>query len=257
MSTDYGYSVEPILQLPLREKEFIPIEPYTEDLMRVALTKRPDVRTALTNLEVAAIKERFAKNAVLPNMELKTGVFNDSQVWDHSYKTFKAFEDYNDITFTLGLSLDLPVPNTEDRSASVQAQIERRRRLQELQQLKETVQKEVRESIRRVNSAQKRVVITKRALADAEEQFAQEILKFRDGKTDNFNVFSTLDDFTVARLSELNSLVDYYQAVIAQDSVLGVTDERLKIRVYYALSTHPRFSDAYGRREQKELKMRK
>jgi TRAP transporter TAXI family solute receptor len=257
LHAEYGYSVEPILQLPIREREFIPIEPYAEDLMRVALTKRPDVRTALTTIEVAAIEERVARNAVLPNVDLKAGVFNDSQVWDHSYQTFNAFEDYNDITFTLGLSLDLPVPNTEDRSAFVQSQIERRRRVQELQQLKETVQKEVRESMRRVNSAQERVVITKKALTDAEVQFAQEILKFRDGKTDNFNVFSTLGDFTVARLSELNSLVDYYQAVISQDRVLGVTDDRLKIHVYDTLSTHTRFSDAYNRSEQKELKMRK
>jgi TRAP transporter TAXI family solute receptor len=257
LHAEYSYSVEPILQLPLREREFIPIEPYAKDLMRVALTKRPDVRNVLTNLEVAAIQERVAKNAVLPNVDLKAGVFNDSQVWDHSYQSFKAFEDYNDITFTLGLSLDLPVPNTEDRSAFVQSQIERRRRLQELLQLKETVQKEVRESIRRVSSAQERVEVTKKALADAEEQLAEEILKFRDGKTDNFNVFSSLSDFTDARLSELNSLVDYYQAVISQDRVLGVTDERLKIRVYDALSTHPRFSDAFGRSEQKELKRRK
>jgi len=257
LHAEYSYSVEPILQLPLREREFIPIEPYAKDLMRVALTKRPDVRNVLTNLEVAAIQERVAKNAVLPNVDLKAGVFNDSQVWDHSYQSFKAFEDYNDITFTLGLSLDLPVPNTEDRSAFVQSQIERRRRLQELLQLKETVQKEVRESIRRVSSAQERVEVTKNALADAEEQLAEEILKFRDGKTDNFNVFSSLSDFTDARLSELNSLVDYYQAVISQDRVLGVTDERLKIRVYDALSTHPRFSDAFGRREQKELETRK
>jgi len=55
----------------------------------------------------------------------------------------------------------------------------------------------------------------------------------------------------------LNSLVDYYQAVITLDRVLGVTDDRLKIRVYDALNTHPRFSDAFGRSEQKELKLRK
>jgi len=252
----YGYSIEPILQLPLGEREFIPIEPYPEDLMKVALTKRPDVRNSLANIEIASIEERVAKNTVLPGLDLKANVFNDSNVWDHSYQAFQAFEDYNDITFTLGLSLDIPIPNTKDRSAFIQAQINRHRRLQELQQLKETVQKEVRESIRQVRSAEERVVITKKSLVDAEEQLAQEILKFRDGKTDNFNVFTTLRDFTDARLSELNSLVDYYQAVIAQDRVLGVTDERLNIRVHDALSTHPRFSDAFNRSEQKELEMR-
>jgi hypothetical protein len=73
---------------------------------------------------------------------------------------------------------------------------------------------------------------------------------------DNFDVFRTLSDFTDARLSELNSLVDYYQAVIVQDQVLGVTDEKLNIRVYDALGTHPRFNDVFSRSEQKELEMR-
>jgi len=257
LHAQYGYYIEPVLQLPLGEREFKPIEPYAEDLMRVALTKRPDVRNTLANIEIASIQERVAKNAVLPNADLKARVFNDSQVWDHSYQAFKAFEDYNDITFTLGLSLDLPVPNTEDRSSFIQAQITRGRRLQELAQLKEKVQKEVRESIRGVESSKQRVVVSKRALTDAEEQLAREIIKFREGETDNFNVFSSLKDFNEARLAELNALVDYYQALIVQDRVLGVTDERLKIRVYDALSTHPRFSDAFGRREQKELETRK
>jgi len=66
-------------------------------------------------------------------------------------------------------------------------------------------------------------------------------------------VFGTLSDFTDARLSELNVLVDYYQAVIAQEQVLGVTDERLNIRVYDTLSTHPRFNDAFSQSKQKEL----
>ena len=70
-------------------------------------------------------------------------------------------------------------------------------------------------------------------------------------------MFIALGDFTNAQLSELNALVDYYQAVIDQDRVLGVTDERLKIRIYDSLSTHPRFNDAFGQKQQKALKMRK
>jgi len=252
----YGYYIEPVLQLPLGDREFKPIEPYAEDLMRVALTKRPDVRNLLANIEIASIQERVAKNALLPALDLKAEIFNDSNVWEKSYQSFKAFEDYNDITFTLGFSLDLPIPNTEDRSSFIQAQITREKSLQELAQLKEKVQKEVRESIRGVESSQQRVVVTKRALVDAEEQLAGEIIKFREGKTDNFNVFSSLKDFNEARLAELNALVDYYQAVIEQDRVIGVTDERLNIRVYDALSIHPRFRDAFDRNERKELELR-
>jgi outer membrane protein TolC len=136
--------------------------------MKVSLTKRPDVRNALASLEIACIQERVAKNAVLPGLDLKARVFNDSNVWERSYRTFQAFEEYNDITFSLGLSLDIPVPNTEDRSSLIQAQITRRKRLLELMQLKEKVQKEVRESVRRVRSAKERVVVTKKSLKDAE-----------------------------------------------------------------------------------------
>ena len=39
--------------------------------------------------------------------------------------------------------------------------------------------------------------------------------------------------------------------MIAQDQVLGVTDERLNIRVYDALRIHPRFNDVFGRSKQK------
>jgi hypothetical protein len=253
----YGYHIEPVLQLPLREKEFRPVEPFAEDVMKVALTKRPDVRNALASIEIAWIHERVAKNAVLPGLDLRARVFNDSNKWDRSYQTFEAFEDYNDITFSLGLSLDIPVPNTEDRSSFIQAQIRRRNRVLELTQLKEKVQKEVRESVRRIRSAQELVVVTKKSLRDTEKQLAQEILKFRDGKTDNFNVFTTLTDFEDARLSELIALVEYYLAVIAQNKVLGVTDERLNIHVYDALRTQPGFNDAFNRNDQKVLEMRK
>jgi len=225
--------------------------------MKVALTKRPDVRNALANIEIAWIQERVAKNAVLPGLDLRARVFNDSNEWDRSYQTFEAFEDYNDITFSLGLSLDIPVPNTEDQSSFIQAQIRKRNRLLELAQLKEKVQKEVRESVRRVRSSQERVAVTKKSLRDTEKQLAQEILKFRDGKTDNINVFITLSDFEGARLSELITLVDYYLAVIAQNKILGITDERLNIHVYDALRTQPQFNDAFNRNDQKELEMRK
>ena len=252
----YGYYIDPVLKLPIGEREFRPVEPFTEDVIRIALTKRSDVRNALANLEIASIEERVAKNAVLPGLDLKARVFNDSNVWERSYQTFKAFEDYNDITFSLGLSLDIPVPNTEDRSAFVQAQINRHKRLKELEQLKEKVQKEVRESVRRVRSDQERVVVAKRSLTDTEEQLAQQIFKFKNGESDNFNVFNSLSDFTEAQLSELNALVDYYQAVINQVQVLGVTDEKLNIRVYNTLKTNPWFENAFSRGEQKELEMR-
>ena len=252
----YGYYIDPVLKLPIGEREFRPVEPFTEDVMRIALTKRPDVRNALANLEIASIEERVAKNAVLPGLDLKAKVFNDSNVWERSYQTFKAFEDYNDITFSLGFSLDIPVPNTEDRSAFVQAQINRHERLLELEQLKEKVQKEVRESVRRVRSDEERVVVAKRSLTDTEEQLAQQILKFKDGESDNFNVFNSLSHFTEAQLTELNALVDYYQAVINQVQVLGVTDEKLNIRVYNTLKTNPWFKNAFSKGEQKELEMR-
>lgn len=253
----YTYSIEPVLRLPLGDREFRPIKSFAGDIMRIALTKRPDMRTALANLEVAFIEERVAHNAVLPGLDLKARVFNDSSVWGKSYQSFQAFEDYNDITFTLGLSLDLPIPNTEDRSSFVQAQINRRKRFLELEQLKEKVQKEVRGSVRRVRSAQERVVVTKKSLNDAELQYVQEILEFKKGVGDSFDVFRALDEFRNARLFELDALVDYYQAVIIRDQVLGVTDERLNIHVYDTLGTHPRFNDVFNKGEQKKLEMRK
>ena len=122
--------------------------------------------------------------------------------------------------------------------------------------MKEKVQKEVRESVRRVRSSEERVVVAKKSLTDAEEQLAQQIFKFKNGESDNFNVCNSLSDFTESQLSELNALVDYYQAVINQVQVLGVTDEKLNIRVYNTLKTNPWFKNAFSKGEQKELEMR-
>jgi hypothetical protein len=76
---------------------------------------------------------------------------------------------------------------------------------------------------------------------------------FHSGK---YYFLSLPEDLTDARLSELNALVDYYQAVITQAQVLGVTDERLNIYVYNTLKTNPWFKNAFGKSEQKELEMR-
>jgi len=250
------YSVEPTMKLPLGVKSFMPVYSFEGMEMTTAFQKRPDVRNALAAVEKAYLSERVAKNALLPDLDLTMRFYNTSDTLRYQEDVLHDFRDFNDVTFSLGVGLQLPVPNTIDDSSYVKAQITRRQALLSLEQVKETVQREVREAVRSVQSAEKRIPITKKALEESEKQIAEQLTKFNNGETDNFNVFRAINDFADARLAELNALVDYYQAVVGLHKALGITDQKLNISVHDVLKDQPYFNEAFTEKEEALLQKR-
>ncbi|MFC1591170.1 TAXI family TRAP transporter solute-binding subunit [Thermodesulfobacteriota bacterium] len=253
LRAQFLYSVEPTLRLPLGKKIFAPVYKFDTNEMVTAFQKRPDVRNTLAAIEKAYINERVAKNALLPNLDLNMRLYNTANTFRHEEDVLHDFRDFNDVMFSLGLGLTLPLPNTADRSSYIKAQIAREQTLLSLEQVRETVQREVREAVRSVQSAEQRIPITKNALNEAEKQIAEQLLKFNNGETDNFNVFRAITDFADARLAELNALVDYYQAVVDLHKTLGITDEKLNISIYDTLKSSPHFNNAFTENEKTGL----
>lgn len=221
------------------ETRIVPVErptaePFVVDVdaaIRTALANRTDMTAAQKRLENADYNLDYAKNQLLPNLDLvaaygTTGIggtfvereglggpiintvpggFGDalSDVFGRDYPTW-----------TLGFNVAYPIFNRQAGAAKAQAQINRDQNQANIRRLEMQITGEVRSAARAVETNFKRVESTRAARVLQERRLDAETKKFAAGMSTNFLVTQSQRDLAIAEVAELRAVADYRKSLV-------------------------------------------
>ena len=209
-----------------------PVPVDIEAAVRNALENRTDVVVARKGLERSDLSLRYAKNQLLPQVDLTasygaagtggTELIRDPPFGGEVVDTIPG--GYGDAldqvfgrdypTWSVGLQLSYAIPNRSLKASAAAARIERDQLLASFRRLEMQVAAEVRTAARGVESGFKRVASTQAARRLAAERLDAEEKKFAAGMSTNFLVTQAQRDLAVEEVNALRAIADYRISVI-------------------------------------------
>jgi outer membrane protein len=208
-----------------------PIEVDTEAAITTAIEKRTDIVAARKGLENAETNLRFARNQVLPAVDLvasygATGL-SGTQILDPVTRTPLAVPipggfgtAVSDVfsrdfpTWTVGVNVTYPLLTKTSRATAAIARVNRDQTLASIRRLEIQVTAEVRSAARAVETNFKRVQSGRAARVLAERRLDAEEKRFAAGMQTAFFVTQAQRDLALAEVTELRAIADYRKSLV-------------------------------------------
>jgi outer membrane protein TolC len=194
---------------PSDQPTFEPISSLAvEDKLREALLQRPDIIESQLSIGSREIARAEARNQRLPRLDLEARG-NLSSFGNDAGEGLSDLSEINGYEWLFGLQFEYPLGNRAARNNLTRRKLELRQALVEQRRLMLTIVREVRQAIRGIETASKRVEVTRAASKLARTQLEAEQEKFRLGLSTSFRVLEFQRELTDARTSETQALSDY------------------------------------------------
>ncbi|HDJ22654.1 MAG TPA: TolC family protein [Candidatus Aminicenantes bacterium] len=240
---------------PKDRPRFEPQEIPLEEAIQQALLKRPELQSQQKLIESNRLNFSFARNQLLPGLDLNIsywspGVSGDRLLYlnDNPFlgiivgkEKGSASDSLKDAfnlkykNWAVSLTLSLPLSNVLTRAEYVRNRLELEKSQLALKELERQIRLEVKNAVREIKSAAKKVEAFRTAREWAEKRLKAEERKLQLGLTTNFFVFQYQSELAAARSQELKSIVDYEIAWAKLEKAMGISLEKKNIRL-------PRFS---------------
>lgn len=219
-----------LMNLPVEEwdQEIVPtasldyVEPMLDldAAMQRALAERPEMIQARLTQANRRIDQTFARNQVLPTLDLSAG-----------YRLSGLDEEYSEavsqVTGTdfpawdIQLQFGLPILNTQARANARGAQLALEQAYTSEAQTRQQIMIEVRQAARDIQTAYKGILVTKTGRDAAEKNLDAERKRFDNGMSTNFDVLRVQNELATARSSEIRALTGYKRAVTRFHRAVG------------------------------------
>ena len=194
---------------PTDQPTFEPMPtPVVEDKLREALIQRPDIIESNLSIESREIARKEAINQRLPKLNLE-GRGNLNSFGKDVGQGLEDLSEINGYQWVFGLHFEYPLGNRAARNNLQRRNLELRQAMVAQRRLKLAIVREVRQAVRGIETASKRVEVTRAALKLARTQLEAEQEKFRLGLSTSFRVLEFQRELTDARSSETQALSDY------------------------------------------------
>jgi len=206
--------------LPTEQPVFKSLQVDFDACLKEAMEQRPDLKASEISLRNINLSIDKAENQMLPKLDLAADVgfrgngHASSEAWD-------GMKDGDAFSWSVQLSLEIPIGNRGPRSKYMQALLERKQIILEHKSLENLVIFQVRAASRQLTTAMQRVETARRTRELAEKQLANEENKFRAGKIPLYQVQDTEEKLIEARIAESNTLLDYQRALVQLEKVKG------------------------------------
>ncbi len=188
--------------------------------IKEAQTLRADLKATEISLKNIKINIAKYKNLLLPKADLSGEIGfrgqgrTSSEAWD-------GMKDGDQFSWTLQLSLEIPLGNRAAQSRYQQSLVQEQQLVSQYKNLQNAVLLEVRNATRLVETTMKRVQTARKTRELAEKQLANEENKFRAGIIALFQVQDTEQKLSEARISESNALSSYLLALVQLEKAKG------------------------------------
>ncbi|MDD3992889.1 MAG: TolC family protein [Desulfobacteraceae bacterium] len=181
------------------------------DHVAVALRMRPELRQAYLEIERRQLTVVQTQNGLLPRLDLfislgKTG-FTDS--------FSRSIESLDDDHYTMqaGLQFAYPPANRAAQARHRRARLQERQAEEALANLRQLVEMDVRRAHIDVHRAHRQIAASTATRQFQEEKARIEVEKFRVGRSTNFLVAQAQRDLLSSRITEVEAVVDYLNAL--------------------------------------------
>jgi outer membrane protein len=226
-----------------------------DELVKEALTNRPDINESRIDLTNRTINRKAARNSLLPTVDL-FGFYGASALGGAQNplapcgaaplapcftstgygSTFGSLFDSSAPDKGAGISLTIPIRNRAAQADQVRSELEYRQAELRLQQLQNTINIQVRndqfafvQNRARVDAAQEAEKLANQSL-DAEQK------KYQLGASTSFNVLQSQRDLVQAQVNTVAAKAAYEKSRVELDRVTGRLLDRYGITMSDALS---------------------
>jgi len=201
------------------------------EIVKMALSNRPDYLAKKKDLENKDILVKYQKNQIYPSVDLvgslginglsgeaitiTSGTFQGTSAYGGSYgnslSDALSTEYYN---WELGVKFSYPLGNRSAKSKLSASRLEKSQSILCIKGLEKKIILEVRESARQLKTDSKRIKAATVAKKLAEEKLKAEEKKFEVGLSTSFNVLKFQEDLAEAQSNEIKTIIDYKQSRI-------------------------------------------
>lgn len=192
-----------------------------ETAMRLAMTNRLDLARARDEIDQQQRNLKVAKNNTLPQLDLVLGY--------QKFGTGPAFSDsssLSDSTWTIGLSSSTDIMRTAERARYEQSKLDLAASRRNYQLLKDTVVREVKDALRRLDTSLKRIAIRARDIGHASQKLKLAGMRFDRGLADNFEVIDAEEEIIRAETNRISAVTDYIVSQIEVKRAIGTLIEK-------------------------------
>ncbi|MCA1743965.1 MAG: TolC family protein, partial [Desulfovibrionales bacterium] len=179
--------------VPTEQVQYRTVEPDLEQCIDTAFERNSGYLSALNQKEIALLAIMEAENQRKWDLSLDAGY---SQGWNRD--RHDPDPDYRRDEWNVGLSLNVPLPIYGDAKYQregplLQARISLRKAAMNILTIEENLENQVRNEVRRVESAQKQVEMARRTRELSEESFEISELEFKMGRISNVDFIREQD----------------------------------------------------------------
>jgi len=228
--------------------DYSPVDVDAATAVSRAFEYRPEIEQARLGIENTRVDYLYLRNQVLPrlNFNLDYGfagqggrqfgsdpVTGDPVVIRQT-NYFDALESVftNDFpSWTVGVNFGVPILNIGARAERRRAELDVERATTDESRLRQEITIQVRQAVRDIETASRRISATRTAREAAQRNLEAERRRFENGMTTNFNVLLIQQDQSDARSREILAQVAYRQAVAFYHRAVGDILERHNITV--------------------------
>lgn len=198
--------------LPRDERE------ATEAGLRDAIERRPEIRQVLVNLESQRHALEKARSDAQPRVDVVAQ--GDFRGIDDTFRdSFRRLHEGETFAWSVLLALEIPLENRTARGAQQRAELELRRLELRKRNVEDRILLDVREAVRRIKTAERRIEATRKARALAQERYDGEESRREQGLRTTFHVLDAQSRLMQAQMNEVQAAVDYEQAAAAYQRV--------------------------------------
>jgi outer membrane protein len=212
--------------------QLTPRDINVDEIIQAALANRLDLRVLKQSAAITALNLDLDRNLTKPAIDLTvnyaaTGSGGTQLIGGlPSVRTFGAVLDdaFTGVypSWTVGVNVGYPLGRTSARAAATQAELTGQQQQLALRQLELQIVGQVRQAARDVQTSFERVQATQAARSASERQLDAEQRRFAVGLSDTFQLQARQSQLAAARVSELNAVIAYNNALIELDRVQKV-----------------------------------
>lgn len=206
------------------------VDLQTEQLQQLAWQNRPDYLQAQLNIANAKTQLLLAENDNRWELDVITHyqLTASSDNWIEAQRQAGRLEQGD---YSVELALRIPIGDLTPKHSILSARIALRQAEIDFQSLTEEIEIEIQDAIRNIQVAWTQIQLAQRARELTQQQLDIEMEKFRANRSTNFQVVSFQGDLISAENNEIQSQINYLNALTQLDTTLGITLSRWGIEI--------------------------
>jgi outer membrane protein TolC len=234
----------PGIIVPTDKPERQSIKVDFNDFLLEALKNRPEMERARLDLKNYNIRVRYAKNQMLPDLQVTANYYSSAQGGDRLifeggsplfggrvvgtiskdiYETLKDVVGNLYKNYSISLNLSVPLSFAREKAQLTQAKLNLKRALLGLQDTETTIYSEIKNVIKELEANNKLVEANKIAMDLNWQKLIAEQKKNTVGLSTNFYVITAQNQYLQSQTQDLRSRIDYNLTLAKINQILART----------------------------------